>query len=282
VPRRAAAGARGASGARRPRRAGRARKPSGAGGAPPPTGSPPLPPVPPHHEQPEDSARLLSVRLSHGWVRVSIEPGGLSATAPGISRSRNPIREYVEPGVSGLCVLVTLSSWFGSTEDVRDSAQRDPRNLCPPLRMVSLRRQSPGERIEQRPRWVSGIGQGRLSPGWENPICRNRVLGASHSVPSSMHLWVPAHHMEAEWMQCRGTCAWGATIIDTTFMCRTTTKPICTGPEPGVDDQLIHFPAATLLRSCTALLRSSHACWDALPELHSGRAFGHRKGAAWW
>ena len=164
VPRRAAAGARGASGARRPRRAGRARKPSGAGGAPPPTGSPPLPPVPPHHDQPEVSARLLSVRLSHGWVRVSIEPGGLSATAPGISRSRNPIREYVEPGVSGLCVLVTLSSWFGSTEDVRDSAQRDPRNLCPLLRMISLRRQGPGERIDLRPRWVSGIGQGRLSP----------------------------------------------------------------------------------------------------------------------
>ena len=69
----------------------------------------------------------------------------------------------------------------------------------------------------------------------------------------------------------RNMCV-GATIIDTTFMCRTTTKPICTGPEPGVDDQLIHFPAATLLRSCTALLRSSHACWDALPELHSGRA----------
>ena len=125
--------------------------------------------MPPHHDQPEVSAHLLSFHLSHGWVRVSIGPGGLTAAAPGTSRSRNPIREYVEPGVSGLCVLFTLSSWFGSTEDVRNSAQRDPRNLCPLLRMISLRRQGPGERIDLRPRWVSGIGQGRLSPGWEIP-----------------------------------------------------------------------------------------------------------------
>ena len=148
-----------------------------------PAGSPPRPPVPPHHDQPEVSAHLLSVRLSHGWVRVSIEPGGLRATAPGTSRSRNPIREYVEPGVSGLCVLVALSSWFGSTEDVRNSAQRDPRNLCPLLRMISLRRQGPGERMDLRPRWMPTIGHERLSSGTENPIGRNRVLGASHSVP---------------------------------------------------------------------------------------------------
>ena len=41
----------------------------------------------------------------------------------------------------------------------------------------------PGEGRDQRHRWVSESGHGRLSPGSENPICRNRVLCASHSVP---------------------------------------------------------------------------------------------------
>ena len=99
------------------------------------------------------------------------------------SKYRSPTLECVGPGVGGLCVLVTLTSWFGSTEDVRDSAQRDSRNLCPLLRMISLRRQGPGERMDQRPRWMSKIGHERLSSGTENPICRNRVLCASHSVP---------------------------------------------------------------------------------------------------
>ena len=206
----------------------------------PPPGSPPRPPVPPHHDQPEVSAHLLSLRLSHGWVHVSIERGGLTAAAPGASRYRHPIREYMEPGVSGLCVLVTLSCWFGSTENVRDSAQRDPRNLCPPLRMISLRRQGPGERIDQRPRWVSGIGQGRLSPGWEIPSAETGCSVQATPFPPPctcgcrLTTWRQSGCNVAEHV-----C--GASIIDMTFMCKTPTQPACIEPEPGVGDQLIHL-----------------------------------------
>ena len=104
--------------------------------------------------------------------------------------------------------------------DFRNSAQRGPRNLCPLLRMISLRRQGPGERIDLRPRWVSGIGQGRLSPGWEIPSAETGCSVQATPFPPPCTCGCRL----TTWRQSRCNvverlCA--ASFMDTTLMCKT-------------------------------------------------------------
>ena len=94
------------------------------------------------------------------------------------------------------------SNGFGPSVDFRNSAQRVARNLCPLLRMISQRRQGPGERMDERPRWMpkSWTRAAELwygKPHLQNPGALCKPLCSD----SSMHLWVPAHYMESEWMQ---------------------------------------------------------------------------------